>query len=101
MRRIDAIAIGLAVFGSAGLVYLVLQTIGIDATNAGIWTQVALIVGLLGWTATYIFRAATGTMTYSQQRRDYEDAALQKRLDNMTPEELEKLQAELDQDDKE
>jgi len=35
-------------------------------------------------------------MTYNQQLKDYEDAVLQKRLEEMSPEELEKLQAEVE-----
>jgi Protein of unknown function (DUF3007) len=95
MRRIDAIAIGLGVFGGAGLVYVVLQAVGLDTADAGIWTQALLVVGLMGWTATYVLRAAGGKMTYHQQRQEYEDAVLQKRLDEMTPEELEQLQSEI------
>lgn len=38
-------------------------------------------------------------MTYNQQLKDYEDAVLQKRLEEMTPEELEKLQQEIEADD--
>lgn len=37
-------------------------------------------------------------MTYNQQVQDYKDAVLQKRLEEMTPEELEKLQAEIEQE---
>jgi hypothetical protein len=37
-------------------------------------------------------------MTYNQQLKDYEDAVLQKRLEAMTPEELAKLQAEIEQE---
>ncbi|HEY9753242.1 MAG TPA: DUF3007 family protein [Coleofasciculaceae cyanobacterium] len=37
-------------------------------------------------------------MTYSQQRREYEEAMLQKRLQELSPEELASLQAQLDQD---
>jgi hypothetical protein len=39
-------------------------------------------------------------MTYNQQLKDYETAVLQKRLEAMTPEELEKLQAELENESK-
>jgi cytochrome c-type biogenesis protein CcmH/NrfG len=39
-------------------------------------------------------------MTYHQQRREYEDAVLQKRLDELTPEALEALQAEIEQEKK-
>ena len=40
-------------------------------------------------------------MTYNQQLKDYEDAVLQKRLDEMSPEELAKLQAEIEREEKE
>jgi hypothetical protein len=35
-------------------------------------------------------------MTYNQQLKDYEEAVLQKRLEELTPEELAKLQAEIE-----
>jgi len=66
--------------------------------NAGIWSQLFLIAGLIGWLATYLFRAVTQKMTYSQQLKDYENAVLQKRLDELTPEELAKIQAEIEQE---
>jgi hypothetical protein len=34
-------------------------------------------------------------MTYNQQVKDYKEAVLQKRLEEMTPEELARLQAEI------
>ncbi len=98
MRRIDVIGIGIGIFTAGGLVYLVLKQAGLEDLNAGIWTQAVLMGGLLGWLLTYVGRAVTQTMTYNQQLKDYEDAVLQKRLDDMTPAELAALQAELDQD---
>jgi hypothetical protein len=35
-------------------------------------------------------------MTYNQQLKDYEEAVLQKRLEEMSPEELAKLQDEIE-----
>jgi hypothetical protein len=35
-------------------------------------------------------------MTYNQQLKNYEDAVLQKRLEEMTPEEIAQLQAEVE-----
>ena len=98
MRRIDVIGIGIGIFTAGGLVYLVLKQAGLEDLNAGIWTQAVLMGGLLGWLLTYVGRAVTQTMTYNQQLKDYEDAVLQKRLDDMTPAELAALQAELEQD---
>ena len=98
MRRIDVIGIGLGVFVAGGVLFLLLQFVGLGSIDAGIWTQLVLVVGVLGWTTTYLFRVVTHNMTYHQQLKDYEDAVLQKRLDAMSPEELAQLQAELEQD---
>ncbi len=96
MRRIDALAIGLGVLLAGGLLFAAFRAFGIDGTNAGIWTQAALALGLLVWIASYGWRAVSGKMTYHQQRKDYEDAVLQKRLEELTPAELAKLQAEIE-----
>jgi Protein of unknown function (DUF3007) len=96
MRRIDALLITLVVFVGGGLSYVVLQAVGLDSIDAGIWSQVALILVVLGWSATYVFRVSNRNMTYDQQRADYENAVLQQRLDSMTPEEIAKLQAEIE-----
>ncbi len=98
MRRIDAIGIAVGVFAAGGIVYLLLQVTGLDSLKAGIWSQALLVGGLVGWTLTYLFRVAAKNMTYNQQLSDYEEAVLQKRLEEMTPEELEKLQAEIEQE---
>lgn len=98
MRRIDAIGIGLGVFIAGGLAYVGLQLVGLDNQKAGIWSQVLLVSGLVGWLATYAFRAVGKQMTYHQQREEYEQAYFQKRLDELTPEELAKIQAEIEQE---
>lgn len=98
MRRIDAIGIGFVIFLIGGVAYIVLQQIGLDRINAGIWSQVLLVAVLLGWVSTYIFRFATHKMTYNQQLKDYQEAVLQKRLEELTPEELALLQAEIEQE---
>ncbi|AFZ24550.1 Protein of unknown function (DUF3007) [Cylindrospermum stagnale PCC 7417] len=99
MRRIDAIGIGIGIFVAGGLGYLGLQLVGLDASKAGIWSQVLLIAGLVGWLATYLFRAGGKKMTYHQQREEYEQAFFQKRLDELSPEELAKIQAEIEQEE--
>ena len=98
MRRIDALGISLGIFLVAGLVYLALQLFGLDGINAGIWTQVALVVVLVGWSATYLFRVGTKNMTYNQQLKDYEEAVMLKRLEEMSPEELAQLQQEIERE---
>lgn len=96
MRRIDVIGIGIGVFAIGGVVYWVLRASGLDGMSAGIWSQVIFTGALVGWLLTYLLRALTKTMTYNQQLRDYEDAVLQKRLDEMSPEEIAQLQAEIE-----
>ncbi|WP_413160506.1 DUF3007 family protein [Capilliphycus salinus ALCB114379] len=98
MRRIDAIGIGIGVFAAGGVAYLILQAIGLESADAGIWSQVLLVAALVGWLLSYLFRALTQNMTLNQQVKDYEDAVLQKRLEEMTPEELAQLQAEVEQE---
>jgi Protein of unknown function (DUF3007) len=98
MRRIDAILITLGVFGAGGLAYLLLKVVGLEEVQAGIWSQVALVLGLLGWVSTYIYRALNQKMSYVQQLKDYEEAVIQKRYEEMTPEQLAELQAEIDRD---
>jgi hypothetical protein len=98
MRRIDVIGISIGIFAAGGIIYLLLQVAGLDSMNAGIWSQVFLVGGLIGWLLTYLFRAVTQNMTYSQQLKDYENAVLQKRLEELTPEELAKIQAEIEQE---
>ncbi|NEP16713.1 MAG: DUF3007 family protein [Leptolyngbya sp. SIO4C1] len=98
MRRIDVVGVGIGAFAAGGLLYLALTLAGLDTTSAGIWSQVIFLGGLLGWVATYLTRVLTQSMTYNQQLQDYEDAVLQKRLDELSPEELAQLQAELEQE---
>ena len=98
MRRIDALSITIGFFAAGGIIYVVLQVVGLDSQQAGIWSQAVLVCGLIGWLLTYLFRVGAGKMTYNQQLKDYENAVLQKRLDAMTPEELAQLQAEIERE---
>lgn len=98
MRRIDAIGIAIGVFAAGGIIYIVLQVARLDSQKAGIWSQALLVGGLVGWLLTYLFRVGTKNMAYNQQLKDYKEAVLQKRLEEMTPEELAQLQAEVEQE---
>lgn len=98
MNRITVLGVGIGVFVAGGLAYIILQVVGLDRLEAGVWSQVLLVGGLVGWLATYLLRVLRHDMTYHQQRQNYEEAFLQKKLDEMSPEELAKLQAEIDQE---
>ncbi|NEP84227.1 MAG: DUF3007 family protein [Okeania sp. SIO3B3] len=98
MRRIEAIGISVGIFAGGGILYLIFQVVGVNGIEAGIWTQAVLVGGLVGWLLTYLFRVTNSNMTYNQQLKDYEEAVIQKRLEEMTPEELAQLQAEVEQE---
>jgi hypothetical protein len=95
MRRIDAIALTLAFFLLGGFAYFGLQWFGVGEMNAGIWSQVVLVTALVGWLVSYLLRVVTKNMTYDQQLENYKTAVLKKRLEEMSPEEIAQLQAEV------
>ncbi|MGB3650092.1 MAG: DUF3007 family protein [Rivularia sp. (in: cyanobacteria)] len=97
MRRIDAIGIVFGVFILGGLAYVVLQFAGLNNFSAGIWSQFLLVGGLIGWLLSYIGRAVGSKMTYHQQREEYEKAFLQNQLDQLSPEERDKLFADVEE----
>lgn len=96
MRRIDILGIGLGLFVAGGLAYLGFRLFGLDNLSAGIWSQVVLVGVVVVWLVSYLVRATTQSMTYNQQLKDYEDAVLQKRLEEMSPEQLAALQQEIE-----
>lgn len=100
MRRIDAIGITVGIFAAGGLAYLVLKIAGVEGMEAGIWSQLLLVGGLIGWVATYLLRVTGQKMTYHEQRKAYEEAFFKKKLEELTPEELALLQAEIEQEEK-
>ncbi|HCF29974.1 MAG TPA: DUF3007 domain-containing protein [Cyanobacteria bacterium UBA11049] len=100
MRRIDAIGITLGIFTAGGLSYIVLKIAGLEGMEAGIWSQLLLVGGLIGWVVSYVLRVKGQKMTYHQQRQAYEEAFLKKRLEELTPEELAKLQTEIEEEER-
>ena len=96
MRRIDVLAITFGVFLGGGLLYLILKMLGVAEFNAGLWTQGILVLGLLGWTGTYIGRVFGQKMTLNQQLENYKLAVLQKRYESISPEERAQLEAEVE-----
>ena len=97
MRRIDALGLGLAVLLLGGGLFVAFRVFGFDSASAGIWSQVVFISLLILWVLSYVFRATTGNMTLNQQLDEYEEAVLQKRLDELTPEQMAELQAKLEE----
>jgi hypothetical protein len=96
VRRIDVLGIGLGVFLAGGGLFLGFRLLGLDGISAGIWSQVIMVGGVVGWLLTYLFRVVTGSMTLNQQLDDYEEAVLKQRLEELTPEQIAALQEELE-----
>lgn len=99
MRKLDILAIGLALLGAGGGAYFVLQGMSLDGQNAGLLSGTLLVVVLVAWTATYFTRVFTGSMSYHEQAEIYKTKAFEKQLETMTPAELAQFQAELESDE--
>ena len=97
--RADVMLIGGGVTGAGFAAYYGLQSFGgMDATKAGNAVQLTFVLGLtLVWIASYVMRVFNKDMTYVKQLKDYEDAVMQKRLEEMPAGELEKMMDDLDQ----
>jgi hypothetical protein len=97
MRRIDVIAIGLGMALAGAGLFVGFRLFGLDGISAGIWSQAVMVGGIVAWLLSYLWRVVTHNMTLNQQIDDYETAVLQKRLDELSPEQLAALQERLDQ----
>ena len=70
---------------------------GLDYNQAGLFVSTGVMgVSIIAWTASYLFRVVNKDMTYAQQLKDYEDAVLMKRLEELQDDEVEALLEEVD-----
>ena len=74
MTRTNVIQFGLLVLGAGAIGYFVFRAFGFESINAGIAAESVLILGVLLWTCSYLFRVFTGKMTFVEQRRRYQQA---------------------------
>jgi len=87
------VGVGL-ILGGVGLYYGLQKIFGVNAIIAGNVVQLTFVLALcVGWMGTYLFRVATKNMTYTQQLKDYEEAVIEKRLEEMSVGEVEELLA--------
>ncbi|CAM9540456.1 unnamed protein product [Choristocarpus tenellus] len=79
-------------------VYFALIAGGVEDTKAGAWVAVGFtMVGLIGWVGSYFFRVATKNMTYAEQLRNYEQAVIQKRFEELNSDEVDALLDEVNE----
>ena len=98
MTRGKVLLIGLAVLLLGGLGQVGFQAAGFEGFSAGIAAEALLVVIVVVWTSSYLFRVVTGQMTYMDQRRRYREVydkqeadALQARFDALPEEEQQEL----------
>jgi hypothetical protein len=77
--------------------YLTAAGLANEQVGAYVGASFVLITNLL-WASTYIFRVANKDMTYAKQLRDYENAVLQKRLEELGDDEINALMDEIDRE---
>jgi hypothetical protein len=102
VTRGRAILLGLLVFGLGAGGWGAFRATGLEGFSPGIYASALLMVVVVGWTSSYLFRVVTGRMTYMEQRRQYRaaydaltDEELQRRFEALSPAEQEQLLQEI------
>lgn len=95
-----ALFLSLILFALPVILYnIITNFFGLDDIDTGKWIGVIFTVVIsLGWVGTYIFRVATKDMTYAKQLKDYENAVIAKRLEELDDDEVQALVEEVERD---
>lgn len=56
------------------------------------------VLSMVFWLGSYIFRVATKDMTYAKQLKDYEDAVIAKRLEELDEDEVQALVEDIERE---
>ena len=73
MTRAKVVLIGLIVLALGGVAYVGFEAVGVQGFSAGIAAQSLLVLIVVAWTGSYLFRVVTGQMTFMEQRRRYRE----------------------------
>ena len=95
-----AIVLSLILFVIPIIIYQVVTGVfGVDEIEAGRDIGVGFsVITMLLWGSTYIFRVATKDMTYAKQLKDYEDAVIAKRLEELDEDEVQALVEDIERE---
>mmetsp|Transcript_14390 Transcript_14390/g.24480 ORF Transcript_14390/g.24480 Transcript_14390/m.24480 type:complete len:187 (+) Transcript_14390:78-638(+) len=95
-----AIVLSLILFVIPIVIYQVATGVfGVDEIEAGRDIGVGFsVITMLLWGSTYIFRVATKDMTYAKQLKDYEDAVIAKRLEELDEDEVQALVEDIERE---
>ncbi len=88
----------ITIFPVVGYQYLINTGMNPDTAGADVGAGFVAL-SMIGWASTYIFRVANKDMTYATQLKDYENAVLQKRLEELEDDEINALMDEIDLED--
>jgi len=95
--RKDIILIGVGILVAGFGSYFGMLAAGVDLILAGNIEVAIFVLGLtVAWTASYVFRVAKKDMTYVKQLKDYEEAVMKKRLEEMPEAEVSALLSEME-----
>ncbi|KAL3797338.1 hypothetical protein ACHAWO_005497 [Cyclotella atomus] len=96
-----AVVLSILLFIIPILIYQISTGIfGLDEIETGRNIGVGFSVfTMLLWGSTYIFRVATKDMTYAKQLKDYEDAVIQKRLEELDEDEVQALVEDIEREE--
>ena len=76
-----------------------LEASGMDGNQVGVaLSGVFVIGGSLLWAFSYVFRVFSKDMTYSTQLKQYEDAVIQKRFEELEDDEVDALLGEIERE---
>ena len=103
MTKGKVIQIGLLIFLLGILVYKLAPQFGIDNFTASTISNFILIVIVITWVSTYVFRVVNGKMTFMEQRKRYRkeyekivNDKLEIKFNSLSKEEQEKLMKDLE-----
>ncbi|MAR51917.1 MAG: hypothetical protein CMK50_02020 [Propionibacteriaceae bacterium] len=106
MTRAGVLKLGFGLLIAGGAGFWLFKAAGFEGFSAGIAAEAVLVVVVLVWTGSYLFRVVTGQMTYMQQRRNYRKEydqlttdQLQARFDALSPDEQQALLVSLNLDE--
>ena len=103
LTRAKVLQLGFFVFICGAIGYGAFRLIGLDDLSSGIAAEGLLVLAVIVWIGTYLFRVVTGKMTFVEQRKRYLDAyeklstkEIQSRFESMTEEEQIRLIKEIE-----
>mmetsp|Transcript_9174 Transcript_9174/g.28118 ORF Transcript_9174/g.28118 Transcript_9174/m.28118 type:complete len:212 (+) Transcript_9174:1-636(+) len=82
------------------VLYAALASLGIDSNRLGVAMSGVFVVGsIILWTLSYVFRVFNKEMTYGTQLKNYEDAVIKKRYEELTDDEVNALVQEVEREE--